>query len=86
MVKYRPIVGEFDAIRWEQGQNDREVFEFARQSFPEEAEFIASLVIRNSVRYAVVTPGDWLIRDENGNIGTCEHDVFVNLYEPVEKE
>lgn len=81
---------EIEAVRWT-GHNWPTVARFVGDD-EDKVEVIhadgpsAILVIRTPEGERRARPGDWVLRDRNGNLDACKDATFQATYEPVEED
>lgn len=77
--KYRKKSVTIEAIQWN-GENLSEIDKFA-QGKVKKHESVLIVPTRTGDMYASLN--DYIIKEANGNLYPCNHDIFVNAYEKV---
>lgn len=86
-MKYRREGQVVDAFRWTEGGSDEQEPKWATETA--RIELMGAGTPRAFMR--IETPagertarrGDWIVRDSNGHISTCKHEMFAAMYEPI---
>jgi len=86
MAKYRkkPVVVE--AVQWT-GENHTEIVRFVTHDGKRLAAFsLCEMYIKTLEGDMIAAPGDWIIKDVNGEFYPCKPDIFEKTYERMEED
>lgn len=84
VARYRKRSPEVEAVQWTGRENCEQVFAFLGMEHPEDELDHGVIHFLAHEDTETATPGDWIIREADGEFSLCSATAFAAAYEPAE--